>query len=74
MSSSYGLATNTSFLSISESCIYSKTGKSFRDALLNPVVNRPLVELVRGLETSDDTVAIAQLSCCYWQGICSTQT
>jgi len=54
------LATNTSSLSISEIAAATKRqGKILGIHFFNPVVNNRLVELVRGLETSDDTVEMA---------------
>ena len=54
------LATNTSSLSISEiAASTGRQGKIMGMHFLNPVVDSRLVELVRGLETSEDTVAIA---------------
>jgi len=54
------LATNTSSLSISEIAASTRRHKQVLGMhFLNPVVDSRLVELVRGLETSDDTIATA---------------
>lgn len=54
------LATNTSSLSISEIAASTRRQKQILGMhFLNPVVDSRLVELVRGLETSEETVATA---------------
>lgn len=54
------LASNTSTLSISEiAAATRRQGKILGMHFFNPVVSNRLVELVRGMETSDETIAIA---------------
>lgn len=58
------LATNTSTLSITEiAATTQRTDKILGMHFFNPVSQSKLVEIIRGLETSDDTVARAQAFC-----------
>ena len=55
------IATNTSALSVTEiACASSDPGRMIGMHFFNPVHKMKLLELVRGLETSDDTVARAK--------------
>ena len=55
------LATNTSSLSISElAALTKRPDKVVGMHFLTPVPKRPLVEVVRGLQTSDETVGLAK--------------